>query len=45
MRHDYHELLVELKRTNRLLQIMIYAGLGFAAGLIVVQLMLRFSLL
>ena len=40
-RHDYHELISELKRTNRLLQTLIYAAVGFAAGLIVVQLIMR----
>jgi ubiquinone biosynthesis protein len=41
VRHDYRDMLAELKRTNRLLQTMIYAGVGFAAGLLVVQLLLR----
>ncbi|HEY8049894.1 MAG TPA: ubiquinone biosynthesis regulatory protein kinase UbiB [Ramlibacter sp.] len=40
-RHDWRELMTELKRTNRLLQTVIYAAVGFAAGLIVVQLLLR----
>jgi ubiquinone biosynthesis protein len=40
-RHEHRELLHELKRTNRLLQTIIYAAVGFAAGLIVVQLLLR----
>jgi len=38
---DYHELLNELKRTNRLLQTLIYGAVGFAAGLVVVHLFLR----
>jgi ubiquinone biosynthesis protein len=40
-RHDYRELMSEIKRMNRLLQTLIYAGVGFAAGLLVVQLLLR----
>ena len=35
------ELLAEQKRTNRLLQGLIYGGLGFAAGLLVLQLIVR----
>jgi ubiquinone biosynthesis protein len=41
VRHDYREMLVELKRTNRLLQTLIYAGVGFAMGLLVVQILLH----
>jgi ubiquinone biosynthesis protein len=41
VRHDYRELLAEVKRMNRLLQTLIYAGVGFGAGLLVVQLLLR----
>ena len=40
-RHEYRELIAEVKRTNRLLQTVIYAAVGFAAGLVVVQLLLR----
>jgi ubiquinone biosynthesis protein len=40
-RHEYRELVDELKRTNRLLQTLIYAAVGFAAGLVAVQLLLR----
>ena len=35
------ELLVEQKRTNRLLQGLIYGGLGFAIGLVLLQLIVR----
>jgi ubiquinone biosynthesis protein len=38
---DYHELLHELKKTNRMLQTVIYGAAGFAAGLVVVHLILR----
>jgi ubiquinone biosynthesis protein len=38
------ELLAEQKRTNRLLQALIYGGLGFALGLVVVQLVVRVRL-
>ena len=41
-RHDSQELLDELKRTNRLLQTVIVIGVGFACGLLVVQLFLRY---
>ena len=37
-------LLAEQRRTNRLLQALIYAGIGFALGLIVVQGVIRFQL-
>jgi ubiquinone biosynthesis protein len=40
-RRDLRELLAEQKRTNRLLQAIIYGGIGFALGLIVMQLMIR----
>ena len=40
-RHEYRELVDELKRTNRLLQTLVYAAVGFAAGLVVVQLLMR----
>ena len=40
-RSDYRDMLHELKRTNRLLQTLIYAGVGFAMGLVVVQILLR----
>ena len=38
------ELLVEQKRTNRLLQGLIYGGLGFAMGLLLLQLVIRIRL-
>ena len=37
MKHDADELMAELKKTNRLLQTIIYGGLGFALGLLVMQ--------
>lgn len=38
---DLRELLAEQKRTNRLLQGLVYGGIGFALGLIVMQVMVR----
>ncbi len=38
------ELLIEQKRTNRLLQGLIYGGLGFAVGLVLLQLVVRIRL-
>jgi ubiquinone biosynthesis protein len=38
------ELLAEQKRTNRLLQGVVYGGIGFALGLIVMQIVMRVSL-
>ncbi|MDP3311544.1 MAG: ubiquinone biosynthesis regulatory protein kinase UbiB, partial [Polaromonas sp.] len=38
---ELQELLQEQKRTNRLLQGLIYGGLGFALGLLAMQVMLR----
>ena len=43
-RRDLRELLDEQKRTNRLLQGLIYGGLGFALGLIVMQIVVRVRL-
>jgi ubiquinone biosynthesis protein len=40
-RVDLTELLAEQKRTNRLLQGLMYGGIGFAVGLIVMQLVVR----
>ena len=37
-------LLQEQRRTNRLLQSVLYAGLGFVLGLIVAQAIVRFQL-
>ncbi|HSV46532.1 MAG TPA: ubiquinone biosynthesis regulatory protein kinase UbiB [Ramlibacter sp.] len=47
LRREMHELLAEQKRTNRLLQALLYGGLGFAMALVVFQLSvwLRFRLL
>jgi ubiquinone biosynthesis protein len=39
-----NELLAEQKRTNKLLQGVIYGGLGFVLGLIFMQLVLRIRL-
>jgi ubiquinone biosynthesis protein len=39
-----NELLAEQKRTNKLLQSLIYGGLGFVLGLIFMQLVLRIRL-
>jgi ubiquinone biosynthesis protein len=44
-RHDVKELLGELKRTNRLLQALVYGGVGFALGLVAMQLLVRLRLL
>jgi ubiquinone biosynthesis protein len=41
MRTDYKDMLQELKRTNRLLQTLIYGGVGFALGLLLVQILLH----
>ena len=41
---ELQELLREQRRTNRLLQGLLYGGIGFAVGLIVMQLMLRITL-
>jgi ubiquinone biosynthesis protein len=35
------ELLVEQRRTNRLLQALVYGGVGFVLGLVVMQLIVR----
>ncbi|HSV54445.1 MAG TPA: ubiquinone biosynthesis regulatory protein kinase UbiB, partial [Burkholderiaceae bacterium] len=43
-RRDLQELLAEQKRTNRLLQGLIYGGIGFALGLLAMQLMVRVRL-
>lgn len=44
MRSELKALMQEQKRTNRLLQGIIYGGIGFALGLIVSQLLLRIRL-
>jgi len=38
---ELRELLVEQKRTNRLLQSLVYGGVGFAVGLVLMQLLVR----
>ena len=43
-RHELLELLAEQKRTNRLLQSLIYGSIGFALGLIVMQIVVRLHL-
>jgi ubiquinone biosynthesis protein len=43
-RRDLEQLLVEQKRTNMLLQGLIYGGIGFALGLLVMQVVLRVQL-
>lgn len=40
-RRELEELLAEQKRTNRLLQGLIYGGIGFAVGLLVMQVVVR----
>jgi ubiquinone biosynthesis protein len=40
-RRELWELLAEQKRTNRLLQGIVYGGVGFVLGLIVMQLIVR----
>jgi ubiquinone biosynthesis protein len=43
-RRDLEQLLVEQRRTNRLLQGLIYGGIGFALGLLAMQVLLRVRL-
>jgi ubiquinone biosynthesis protein len=43
-RHELQDLLLEQRRTNKLLQSLIYGGLGFALGLLAMQLLLRIRL-
>jgi len=43
-RQDLEALLAEQRRTNRLLQGLIYVGIGFALGLIAMQFLLRVRL-
>ena len=43
-RRDLQELLAEQKRTNRLLQGLVYGGIGFALGLLAMQLVVRIRL-
>ncbi len=38
------ELLIEQKRTNKLLQAIIYGGIGFVLGLILIQVVVRVRL-
>ena len=41
MQRDADDLMAELKKTNRLLQTLIYSALGFALGLIAMELLVR----
>ena len=41
---DYRELLAEQRRTNRLLQALVFTAIGFAAGLFAMQLYLHVRL-
>jgi ubiquinone biosynthesis protein len=43
-RDDLLDVVVELKRTNRLLQAIIYGGVGFLLGLVALQLLVRLRL-
>ena len=38
------QLLLEQKRTNRLLQVLVYGAVGFVLGLVVMQLIIRIRL-
>ena len=38
---ELQELLAEQKRTNRLLQRIVYGGVGFVLGLLVMQILMR----
>jgi ubiquinone biosynthesis protein len=42
--HDTDQVISELRRTNKLLQSIIYGGIGFALGLIVMQFLVRVRL-
>ncbi|MPN15440.1 putative protein kinase UbiB [bioreactor metagenome] len=42
---ELQDLLAEQKRTNRLLQRIVYGGVGFVLGLIVMQVLMRWRLL
>ena len=44
LRRDMQELMVEQRRTNRLLQGIVYGGIGFALGLIAMQFLVRVKL-
>jgi ubiquinone biosynthesis protein len=39
--HDTDQVISELRRTNKLLQSIIYGGIGFALGLVVMQFLVR----
>jgi ubiquinone biosynthesis protein len=44
LQRDADDLMAELKKTNRLLQTLIYGGVGFALGLVLMQLLVRLGL-
>jgi ubiquinone biosynthesis protein len=44
LERDLKDLLIEQKRTNRLLQGLVYGGIGFALGLLAMQLLVRVRL-
>ena len=44
LRRDMVDLMAEQRRTNRLLQGLVYGGIGFALGLIVMQVLVRVRL-
>ncbi len=44
LHHEADDLVAELRRTNRLLQSIIYGGVGFALGLVVMQFVVRVRL-
>ena len=44
LRRELDSLLAEQRRTNRLLQAIVYGGLGFLLGLIVMQVLVRVRL-
>ncbi len=44
LRREVKELLAEQKRTNRLLQGLVYGGVGFALGLLAMQILVRVRL-
>ncbi len=44
LRREFETLMAEQRRTNRLLQAIIYGGVGFVLGLIVTQILLRIRL-
>ena len=41
LRRELRQMMAEQRRTNRLLQAIIYGGIGFVLGLLVMQLIVR----